>query len=137
MGQHLRQTFGTQMRIVGFAFDRGEVSHIPFHSTGGANLDKAIAAKIPAASPTSSEAVLRAAGLPRFILDLRAVPAGGALGTWLAEPQKQRKMGWGGVAFDDPATAYPMVSTYVGWILPKAFDALVYIEESTATALLK
>jgi hypothetical protein len=76
-------------------------------------------------------------GLPRFILDLRKRPAAGALGTWIAEPQKQRKMGWGGVPPDDPSTAYLVVSTYVRWVLPKAFDALVYIEESTATALLK
>jgi erythromycin esterase len=136
MGQHLRQMFATRLRVVGFAFDRGEVLHIPFGASGP-DAGKAMAVKVPPASLASAEGVLKGAGLPRFILDLRAVPVGSALGAWLAQPQKLRRMGWGGVAPDDPASAYPTVALYDTLLLPKAFDVLVYIEASTATALLK
>ena len=136
MGWHLRQMFGEQMRVLGFAFDRGQVYHIPF-GPSGPDPSKAMAVKVPPASPMSAEAVLRAAGLPRFILDLRTVPAAGPLGAWIAEPQRLRTMGWGGEPHDDPASAYPMVATYGTLVLPKAFDALVYIAESSATVPLK
>jgi erythromycin esterase len=139
MGQHLRQMLGKDLRVLGFAFDRGEVLHIPFDigGSGGPDLGKAIAVKVPPASLTSSEAVLRTAGLPRFVLDLRTVPALGALGTWLAEPQKMRTMGWGGKAIDDTPSAYISTAIYSTWVLQTAFDALVFVEESTATVPLR
>jgi erythromycin esterase len=138
MGQHLRRMFGEQMRILGFAFDRGEVGYRG--RDRGHDPSRATLVKVPAASPNSAEAVLRAAGLPRFILDLRTVPAAGPLGDWIAEPQMLRSIGGPALVeehLDDPVSAYLMLSQYDIWLLPKAFDALVFIEESTATVPLK
>jgi erythromycin esterase len=129
MGQHLRQAFGEQMRVLGFAFERGEVYAIPFK---GGKFDPGgpLVMKVPAVRPNSADALLRATGLPRLILDLRAVPAGSSLGTWMAEPQSLRSFGWA-YDLDNAATAYSTV------VLLKAFDALIFIEESTPTVLLK
>jgi erythromycin esterase len=136
MGRHLRRMFGEQMRILGFAFDRGEIGHT--HMTrrgedpGGATL-----VKVPPASPSSAEAVLRAAGLPRFILDLRTVPAAGPLGTWIAGPLRLRSMGTAEEPLDDPVSGYFMLASYGMLLLPKTFDALIFIEETTATVPLR
>jgi erythromycin esterase len=136
MGEHLRRMLGQELRVLGFAFDRGEVLHIPF-GPKGPEVGNAIAVKVPPANPLSGEAVLRAVGLPRFVVDLRALPASGLLGAWIAEPQSLRKMGWGGVSQDDPGSAHLSTAGSSTWLLPKAFDALIYIEESTATVLVK
>ena len=116
MGEHLRQTFGDQMRVLGFTFDRGDV--------------RAVRKKVPTAKAGSVEDVLLAVGLPRFVLDLRGVSPASKLGSWLDAPQFLRLVE---AVYDpdNPATAYTTV------ILPKAFDALIYIEDTTASVLLK
>jgi len=129
MGQHLRKIYGEQMRIIGFGFDRGEVRSKPIQHWKLLSGDP-IAMKIPAAKPNSAEAVLRAAGLSRFILDLRAVPASSALGTWLAAPRPLRSIGAGYDA-DRPWSAYGTTD------LAETFDALVFIEESTPSVALE
>ena len=110
------------MRLLGFAFDRGEIRVFERGKSGPGPI------KVVAAAPNSAEAVLRSAGLPRFILDLRSVPAEGLLGTWLARPQLLRNLDW---VYD------PDDMSYVRIVLSQAFDALVFIEESTATIALK
>ena len=129
MGQHLRQTFGEEMRVLGFAFDRGEFRSIPLGPQKFAPRAPTIIT-VPTAKPNRAEALLRAADLPRFILDLRVVPAASPLGMWLAEPQVLRAIG-GAYFAEDHVTAYGTS------VLPKAFDALVFIEESTATVPLR
>lgn len=125
MGQHLRRAFGDQMRVLGFAFDRGEFRSVPLRRDGRAP-GAPIPIRVPPSRPNRAEALLRLTGLPRFILDLRAVPAASALGRWLAEPQTMRAMGGAYVAADD-------VTAYGTSVLPEAFDALVFIEESSAS----
>jgi erythromycin esterase len=122
MGHYLRQTFGDRVRLLGFAFDRGEVRALERGKSGPGPI------KVVAAAPNSAEAVLRSAGLPRFILDLRSVPAEGPLGGWLARGQLLRNFDW---VYD------PDDTSYIGIVLSQAFDALVFIEESTATVALK
>lgn len=122
MGHYLRQAFGDRMRLLGFAFDRGEFRVFERGKSAPGPI------KVVAAAPHSAEAVLRSAGLPRFILDLRSVPAEGPLGTWLARPQLLRNLDW---VYD------PEDWSYVRIVLSQAFDALVFIEESTATVALK
>ena len=58
------------------------------------------------------------------------MPASGALGEWLAGPQPIRSIGWG----FNPDTA---AAHYQSFILPQAFDALIFLEETTAATLLK
>jgi erythromycin esterase len=123
MGQHLRQTFGEQMRVLGFAFDHGEFRSVPLGQDASRG---PIPIRVPRSNSNRAEALLRAAGLPRFILDLHAVPAASPLGTWLAGPQTLRAIG-GAYTSEDDLTAYGTS------VLPEAFDALVFIEESTAS----
>jgi erythromycin esterase len=122
MGRHLRQTFGEQMRVFGFVFDRGEVRVLPLKD-GEPDPGGSTVIKVPAATD-SAEALLRATGLRRFILDLRVLPASSPLGAWMAGPQRLRMI--------DVSSAFDYLTP-----LPKAFDALVFIEESTATVPLK
>ena len=128
MGEHLRQTFGDRMRVLGFAFDRGDVRAI--RKAQGKFEGGPIVMQVPPAKANSLEAVLRETRLPRFVLDLRAVPAAGPLGTWINEPQNMRLVE---AVYDpdNPAAAYQTI------VLPKAFDALIYIEDTTASVLLK
>jgi erythromycin esterase len=124
MGQHLRRIFGQQMRVLGFAMDRGEVS--AFEMRQGRTVSKGrIVLAIPPAKADSPEALLRATGVSRAILDLRTVPATGALGAWLAAVQPVRSVGWG---FDPQAAS----AHYQSFVLPQAFDALIFLEETTA-----
>jgi erythromycin esterase-like protein len=125
MGQHLRQAFGDRMRVLGFAFDHGEFRSVPLRQDRHAPRGP-IPIRVPRSRPNRAEALLRSAGLPRFILDLRAVPAASPLGRWLAEPQILRAIGGAYVSEDD-------VTAYGTSILPEAFDALVFIEEGTGS----
>jgi erythromycin esterase len=125
MGQHLRLTFGNQMRVLGYAFDRGHVR--AFRTKQGKSVAGGrITMEVPTAKSGSMEEVLRATGIPRFVLDLRGVPPTSELGTWMNEPQRLRLI----TATYDPDDAAIM-------ILPKAFDALIYIEQTTATTPLR
>jgi erythromycin esterase len=125
MGQYLRDAFGDRIRRVGLVFNRGEVRVFP---TGHGQPYRPIVLKVPAAGPSNAESVLSATGLRNFMLDLRAVPAGSPLGTWLAQPTMVRSLDW---AYD------PDYPTSIRIALSQAFDALVYVEESTPTVPLQ
>jgi erythromycin esterase len=129
LGEHLRDLYGDSMRVIGFGFDRGQVRSKPLR--GGKFVSATpIAIELPAAKPNSAEAMLGAAGLPGFLLDLRAIPASGPLGSWLGEPQPFRSVG-GAYDADMPWSAYGMIE------LTKAFDVLVFIEESSPSVPLE
>jgi erythromycin esterase len=78
----------------------------------------------PPPAPGSVEAVLRAAGRPAFVLDLRAAAADRD-GAWLAQPHLFRNIG---------ATATDSQFQFVP--VARAFDALVYFDRTTASHLL-
>jgi erythromycin esterase len=128
MGQQLRKIYGEQIRIIGFGFDRGAFRSKAMRQ-GKFVSDGSIAIKVPPAKPNSAEAVLRATGMSRFILDLRAVPASSPLGAWLAAPQPFRSIG-AGYDPDMPWSGYSTVG------LKQAFDALVFIDESMPSVAL-
>lgn len=116
MGTHLRKTFGDQMRIFGFAFDRGELQAVKWRSG-------VIRHTAPPAAPESFEGPLAAAGIPLFVLDLRH-PSGLAR-TWVASPLKHRSIGAVYSAADDAkfwAVIHPV----------RSFDAVVFVSRTTA-----
>jgi erythromycin esterase len=124
MGMHLRKHFGQQMRVLGFALDRGEVRAV--QTKQGKTVSKGrIAVPLLPAKGDTPEALLKAAGVPRAILDLRTLPQTGALGAWLAEPQPIRTIG---ADFDPDAT----FTHYYSSVLQQTFDALIFFEETTA-----
>jgi erythromycin esterase len=123
MGSHLALTYGGAYRIVGLSFHRGPFSvvlengPISFATAGPAEED-------------SYEHQFHRVGLPRFMVDLRPVRAGQApAAAWLAGPLHMRVIG----SVYDPAN--PQSAYFPVWLIQE-YDALIHIEEGTASQLL-
>lgn len=132
MGSWLRQAFGRQLYVLGFAIHTGSVRAI---STGA--LSNGIRAyTMPTAPPGSGTSVLSAAGKPAFFLDIAGSMAvqkgqdGSELGRWLQSYQSFREIGavWNP---EEPAKSNMLVTS-----LAKSYDGLIYLEMSQATKLL-
>ena len=132
MGGHLRPVFGKDMVVLGFATHHGEIRANPITDgkVDGQLYSMVGPVPIQLASPVDGSVgdVLNAAGLPRYFLDLGKIPADSALGERLAESQPETSMGWP----YDPTKAN---ARYI--VLPATYDGIVFIAESSATALLK
>jgi erythromycin esterase len=116
MGGFLDAVYDTTMRTVGFAF--GEGDYTAFGPRGLASYP----AGPPA--PESVESALRATGIPRFALDLRAA-RGTSGGAWLSDFHDMRSIG--AVARDQAFASTPVA---------KWFDVLIYLDRTTATRLM-
>ena len=77
------------------------------------------------APDNSFDATLAATGIPLFALDLRKVPANSPVATWLNQPHKSRSIG--AIFSNDTASQYLFDLT-----APKSFDALLFVEKTTA-----
>jgi erythromycin esterase len=118
MGWHLRRAFpGRQMVVFGFAFDRGS-----FNAYNGGILR---ANRVE--SPTAGvEPTLRAVA-PRMIVDLRDIVSTDARG-YFAQPQDHWMIG---SVFQGNGSAYRNRAS-----LAQSYDALIWIEDTTASRLL-
>lgn len=118
MGEVLHARFGSDMVVFGFSFLRGE-----FIALGRNGLR---AQSVSGSRPGSWERFFQKAGKPRFLLDLRDVRSSAAAKT-LTESRSLWLIGatWNGEATDR-------------WLIapPKAFDVVIYIEDTTASHLL-
>jgi hypothetical protein len=114
----LRQKFGRQLYALGFAFDRGEVRAVGVENGESKGLGVYTA---PASPAGAGDAVLSAAGLPQFFLDM-ALPPGGALARWLTEMHLFHDLGayW---VLDNPDASLQPVE------LALCYDGLYYVEE--------
>jgi erythromycin esterase-like protein len=117
MGKYLDQRFGKRHLAIGFATSRGE-----YQAIGKQGLTNH---KLQAAPDDSYEAAFERAGMPRFILDLRPVGAE-ADAAWLAGPHPFRSVG-----------ALAMDRQFGPAALPALFDAVVYIQETSAARPLR
>lgn len=124
-GLHLRERYGDELLVLGFAFHDGAVRAKRMRE-GRIDAGPPVALPLVAAKPASVEGVLHEAGLPRFILDLRRLPAESALGAWLARPRLHR--GEIGAVYDPDRPG----DMYAQKLMPETYDALVYIGHSTA-----
>ena len=122
MGASLRKMFGNQMVVFGFAFNQGsfQAMEMPFPSKRGLrtfNLDPA---------PVGSlDAMLASAGLQIAAIDLHALPKEGLVANWFSEPRATRSIGAGyGEEFAAEFWAHQ--------ITPKIYDALLFVEKTTA-----
>lgn len=118
MGHHLKKAFGAGYYPLGFAFHRGQV-------TGIANFGQPVGTfSLAPAGPASAEAFFKASGQPRFFLDMRGLPAGGALGAYLSAEQPFRNVGYmiPQDVKEDPFTRPTRLKT--------AYDGLLFVEES-------
>jgi erythromycin esterase len=124
MGDHLRTRYGDQMVVIGFATDHGGVRAKRMEQ-GTVKPGPPVALPLASPSKVSVESLFAETGLPRFILDLRRLPADGAAGAWLAKPRLHRMIG--AVYDPDRESKY-----YVHVRLPQTYDGIVFIAESMA-----
>jgi erythromycin esterase len=119
MGEHLRRHFGPAYARIGFAFDRGTIT--AFGGTLGTKI-------VPPAPSDTLESVLNDVG-PSFYLSLRTLRAGDPLTAWLD----------GGTLSREPGAVYEDGNPRAQFSRSKErerFDALVFVAESHASALL-
>lgn len=122
MGASLRKMFGDRMVVFGFAFNQGsfQAVEMPFPSKRG--LRNFTVEPAPAGS---LDAMLAATGLPIAAIDLRRLPRQGPATRWFGEPRATRSIGAGyGEQF--AANFLDMQ------VAPKSYDALLFVEKTTA-----
>ena len=122
MGTWLRDRFGRRMYVTGFAFRRGQLR--VRGQTNGRLMDLALH-DVPPAPEGTGDAVLSAAGMPLFFLDVLGVPAESRLGRWLAESHLHYNVGAVWQTADAEANLSPER-------LSIDYDGLVFIEEGHA-----
>jgi erythromycin esterase len=125
MGSWLRQTFGPQMYVLGFAIHTGSVRAV---GAGSQSSGVAVYA-MPTAPLGSGTSVLSAAGKPVFFLDIATaltVREGSALADWLKSNQSFREVGamW---HLEESAENNVRVAA-----LADCYDGLIYFEKSEA-----
>ncbi|MCU1263756.1 MAG: hypothetical protein JWM21_74 [Acidobacteria bacterium] len=127
MGASLRKMFGNQMVVFGFAFNQGsfQAREMPMPPKGGLR-----AFTINPAPEGSLDAMLASAGLQIAVIDLRALPKEGAVANWFSEPRGTRSIGAG---YGDEFAANFLVKQNT----PKIYDALLFVEKTTAARALK
>jgi len=113
MGGVLRQMLGRAMCVFGFAFNPGSFQAVP--QNGGVLKDFTVS---PLAGD-SLDAALATASIPVFAIDLRRAP------DWFKTPRRSREIG--AVYPDGVPEAFTM-----SVIAPDAFDAMLFVEATTA-----
>ncbi len=123
MGALLRKRFRKDMYVVGFAFRRGEVW------AGAVEDGKRKSAgvwPVEASPEGSGDAILSAAGLPMFFLNMAGVPRDESLGRWLADEHLFHEIGGLVAIGGDSLNLRPAG-------LSKRFDGLIFFEDTHAS----
>jgi erythromycin esterase-like protein len=113
MGEELHDMYGNQMVVIGFGFNRGSFQAMGARGGGLQNFT------VGPAPSGSFDALLAAAGIPLFALDLRKAPAA------LRETRLSRQIG---AVFSNDTEASYMSRVSV----PALFDAILFVENTTA-----
>jgi erythromycin esterase len=122
MGTWLRDRFGRKMYVTGFAFRRGQLRAVGLADGRMTGLD---VHDVPPAPEGFGDAVLSAAGMPLFFLDMSGVPAESRLGRWLAETHLHYNVGAMWQTADAEANLSPER-------LARDYDGLIFVEEGHA-----
>jgi erythromycin esterase len=123
MGSRLREEYGDDLVIVGFDFFEGSFTASVLSATDV--LVEGPGPRTVAAPPADSyEYHFRAADVPRFVLDLRAIDLRTAATQWLAGPRRFRLIGCC-FRVSDPLSHFTFAE------LPQEYDLLVYFQNST------
>ncbi|MFL6124051.1 erythromycin esterase family protein, partial [Actinophytocola sp.] len=111
LGEHLAASLGERMVVIGSAFGGGTLYlHRPIPD-GPPGHTEVFTQDVAAPAPESLDALLATAGLPRYLLDLREVPATGPVADAFAAPTTV-------MTGLQPTPVDPMT----------AFDAVVYVD---------
>jgi erythromycin esterase-like protein len=119
MGEWLRERYGRNFYAAGFAFRRGEVRAVGVDNGESRGLGMWTA---PPSPEGTGDAVLSAAGMPAFFLDVATLPASGILARWLTDAHLFHDMGAYWVVQDPDAALQPAE-------LRKRYDGLFFVEE--------
>ena len=118
MGSVLREMFGEQMVVFGFAFNEGSFQAVE----RGKGLHDFTISSAPAGS---LDATLAATGIPLLAIDLRKIPKGSPAETWFSQSHKSRNIGAMYAADMDNQFLIDMKA-------PETFDVLLFVEKTTA-----
>ena len=121
MGAYLREAYGAEMIVLGFAFNRGSFQAVGMENGRTTTLRQHT---VGPADSSSFDSALAAAGVPVFALDLRKPPPG-AVAAWLDAAHGTR---WVGAVFnpDEPRNFMTSVVPH------KVFDAVLFVDSTTA-----
>jgi len=120
MGRHLRQALGHDMVVFGFGFNQGA-----FQARNSGLKEMTLMSHEVKPHPRATfNLACAAAGVPRFAVDLRKVPAEGPAARWFRAPQATREIG----SLYDAAKESTFLTT---WSVPDAFDAYFFVETTT------
>jgi erythromycin esterase-like protein len=122
MGKALRQMFGNQMVVFGFAFNQGsfQAVEMPFPSKRGLRNFN-----VGPAPEGSLDAILASAGLNIAAIDLRRLPRQGRVAAWFKEPRATKSIGAG---YGEELAANFLLKQ----VTPGIYDALLFVEKTTA-----
>ena len=112
MGATLRKTYGDRMVVFGFSFQQGSFQAVK-------QGDRLQDFTVPPAPEGTWDALMATAGAPVFALDLRNAPVE------LRQPMKTRNIG--ALYSNENAERY-----YSETSMPEAYDALLFVESTTA-----
>ena len=114
MSPFLRRRYGAQLFTVGYAFRGGEVRAVERNDV--------TVHTVAASAEGTGDAILAAAGMPQFFLDMRRLAAPSPLAGWLAEPHLFHQVGvfWG--------------DSLIPQAPAKLYDALIFVDQSHPTA---
>jgi hypothetical protein len=119
MGEWLRERYGRNFYVAGFAFRRGEVRAVGVDNGDSKGLGMWT---VPPSPEGSGDAVLSAAGMPAFFLDVATLPASGNLARWLTDAHLFHDLGAYWVVQDPDAALQPAE-------VRKRYDGLFFVEE--------
>ncbi|MCK4341511.1 MAG: erythromycin esterase family protein [Phycisphaerae bacterium] len=115
MGAHLAKKYGDELVVLGFACNEGRYTAIKQGEGLQAN-------ELQSAKPGSAEYYFHRTGMPRFILDLRKASKTNPASAWLTKKVAFRSLGW-----------KAMEQQFQTIKLSEAFDAIIYIDQTTAS----
>jgi erythromycin esterase len=122
-GMYLRAWYGAQMVVLGLASYHGEVRARRMVKNS-VRSGPYVTLPLAPARTASVEGLSHATGLSRFVLDFRRISRDSPLGRWLDQPRLHRSIGDG----YDPEVD----DVYEAVRLPKLYDGMIFIAESTA-----
>jgi erythromycin esterase len=127
MGEVLRGALGDDLVTVGLDFYAGELTVVL--RTNGA-YQGLVSQAVHAPPLDTYEHYFQAAGIPRFLLDLRGVDYTTSATQWLVGPRPMRSVG-ATYDFYRPSTRFVSDTR-----LPLEYDVMIYVEDSHATEVL-
>ena len=121
MGHHLRDMYGVDIVVFGFAFHQGSFQAIEMPFGNGRGLRPFHVKPLPG---ESLDATLGATDLPYAAIDLRRFPQTGYVAEWFAKPHETRSFGAG---FSSEVTYFSQAQK-----VTELYDALLFVDETTA-----